>query len=423
MNHALDHSFAAFIGIDWADNKHDICLQAADAPGPEYAVLTHSPEAIEQWALGLQERFAHRPIAICLELNKGPLVNALCKYDFFVLFPVNPQSVARYRKAFSTSGAKDDPSDAYLQLEILLKHRDRLTPLEPESVTMRTLRQLVTHRRQLVDDKVRLTNRLSSILKNYFPQVLQWFKDKDTIIFCDFVRRWPTLEAAQKARRSTLERFFTTHRVRYNHVIQQRIDAIHSAQALTSDPGVLDPNTLMVTTLIDQLCPLLEAIRTFDQRIAEVARQHADFSFFENLPGAGPVHASRLLAAFGEQRQRYPSATQLQQYAGVAPVTQRSGSKTWIHWRWSCPKFLRQTFVEWAAQSIRQSFWARAYYEQQRTKGKTHQMALRALAFKWIRILHRCWQDGVPYDESTYLNSLKERGSPLLQNLATTATK
>jgi transposase len=98
-----------------------------------------------------------------------------------------------------------------------------------------------------------------------------------------------------------------------------------------------------------------------------------------------------LLAAFGAQRHRYPKPKDLQQYASIAPVTERSGNKTWVHWRMSCPKFLRQTFVEWAGQSIRQSFWASAYYEQQRAKGTSHRMAVRTLAFKWIRILHRCW--------------------------------
>lgn len=422
MNNANNDRFAAFIGIDWADSKHDICLQAAGSDIREPDVIVHSPEAIEDWALGLQHRFGGRPIAICLELNKGPLVNALCKYDFFMLFPVHPQSVARYRGVFSSSGAKDDPTDARLQLEILCKHRDRLKPLEPQSATMRSLQQLVQHRRRLVADKVRITNRLTSTLKNYFPQVLQWFKDKDTVIFCDFLSRWPTLQAAQKAPRATLDRFFSEHHVRYVRVIQQRIAEVKEAQPLTHDGGVIDPNVLMVEALVGQLRATLEAIRQFDRRITEVAGQHQDFAFFEALPGAGPVYAPRLLAAFGEQRPRYPDAAELQRYAGIAPVTDRSGKRTWVHWRWSCPKFLRQTFVEWAAQSIRQSFWARAFYEQQRAKGKSHQMALRALAFKWIRILHRCWQDGTPYNESTYLNSLKKRGSPLLTNLSTTAT-
>lgn len=301
MNHTHENRFAALIGIDWADRKHDICLQAADSDTPESTVIVHSPEAIEDWALGLRRRFNGRPIAVCLELNKGPLVSALCKYDFFVLFPVNPQALARYRQAFSSSGAKDDPTDAALQLDWLYKHRDRLKPLKPQSAEMRALLQLVANRRRLVGDKVRITNRLTSTLKNYFPQALQWFKDKDTAIFCDFLSRWPTLASAQKARRATLARFFTEHHVRYPKVIDKRIEQIKDARPLTTDKGVIAPHRLMVQALVGQLRATLEAIRRFDQEIAELARQHEDFAFFDNLPGAGPVYAPRLLAAFGEQ--------------------------------------------------------------------------------------------------------------------------
>ncbi len=139
-----------------------------------------------------------------------------------------------------------------------------------------------------------------------------------------------------------------------------------------------------------------------------------DYTLFTALPGAGAVYAPRLLAAFGERRERYASAAELQEYGGIAAVTERSGNKCWVHWRLHCPKFLRQTFVEWAAQAIPHSYWAKAFYEQQRTKGSSHQTALRALSFKWIRILYRCWQTRTPYDEVTYLNALKRRGSPLL---------
>ena len=121
-----------------------------------------------------------------------------------------------------------------------------------------------------------------------------------------------------------------------------------------------------------------------------------------------------ILVAFGEQRERFDSAAALQKYSGIAPVTERSGKKHWVHWRWQCPTFLRQTFVEWAAQTINKSFWAGAYYRQQRDKGCTYQAAVRALAFKWIRILYRCWRTRTPYNESVYLNALKRRGSPLL---------
>jgi transposase len=283
---------------------------------------------------------------------------------------------------------------------------------------MRALAPLVEHRRRLVGDTVRLTNRLPRALKNSFPHVLRWFQDQDTALFCDFLSRWPTLKAAQLARRTTLERFFRAHHVRAADVITTHIEAIKSAVALTTDEGVITPNALLVQALVAQLRVTLQVIADCDNAIAQRAQEHPDFALFEALPGAGAVFAPRLLVAFGEQRERYASAEELQKYAGIAPVTERSGKKSWVHWRLQCPKFLRQTFVEWAAESTRHSFWAQVYYQQQRAKGKAHQAAVRALAFKWIRILYRCWQERTPYDESVYLQALKRHSAPLLQNLA-----
>src|SRR3989454_1875918 len=416
MTQNAPDTFAAFVGIDWADAKHDVCLQAAGSTKRECFQLTHTPEAIDAWVSTLRTRFNGHPIAVCLELNKGPLVSALRKYDFLVLFPINPITVARYREAFTPSRAKDDPTDAALQLELLCTHRDKLQPLTPQSPTMRALEQLVEHRRRVVGDKVRLTNRLTSTLKNYFPHALQWFQDKDTLLFCDFLSRWPTLKAAQLARRSTLETFFRDHHVRSSDVIDKRIHAIHTASPLTIDEGVIAPHALLVQALVSQLRVTLQAIETFDNAIAQRAQSHPDFPLFQALPGAGPVFASRLLVAFGEQRDRYASAAELQRYAGIAPVTERSGKKAWVHWRLQCPKFVRQTFVEWAAESIRHAFWAGVFSQQQRDKGKAHQAAGRALACKWIRILSRCWQDRTPYDASTSLQALNNRGASLLQN-------
>jgi transposase len=418
MKQQAREAFAAVVGLDWADAKHDICLQAAGTERREFLVLEHRPEAIDAWVQTLRTRFNGQPVAVCLELKKGPIVSALRTDDFLVLFPINPLPLAKYREAFTVSRANDDPTDAELQVELLLKHRDKLTPLSPQSPTIRALAPLVEHRRRLVGDKVRLTNRLTSALKNYFPHVLQWFQEKDTGIFCDFLSHWPTLKAAQLARRTTLERFFRAHHVRSADVITTRIEAIKSAVALTTDEGVITPNTLLVRALVAQLRITLQAIADFDKAIAQRAQDHPDFPLFDALPGAGAVFAPRLLVAFGEQRERYASAEELQQYAGIAPVTERSGKKSWVHWRLQCPTFLRQTLVEWAAESTRHSFWAQVYYQQQRDKGKAHQAAVRALAFKWIRIRYRCWQARTPYDESVYLQALKRRSAPLLHHLA-----
>jgi hypothetical protein len=299
---------AAFVGLDWADAKHAICLQAAGSETREFSVLAHTPETIDAWVSTLRTRFKGQPIALCLELNKGPIVYALRKYDDLVLFPVNPLTLAKYREAFAPSHAKDDPTDAELQLELLLKHRDQLTPLKPQSPAIRALEHLVEHRRRLVGDKVRTTNRLTSTLKDYVPHVLQWFHAKDTAIFCDFLTQWPTLKAAQLARRSTLERCFRAHHVRYADVIDQRIQALKSATSLTTDEGVIVPNALLVQALITQLRVILQAIADFDHAIAQRAQSHPDFPLFSALPGAGAVLAPRLLVAFGEPRERYASA-------------------------------------------------------------------------------------------------------------------
>src|SRR5262245_61672736 len=170
------------------------------------------------------------------------------------------------------------------------------------------------------------------------------------------------MKAAPLARLSTTETFFRDHHVRSAYVIVQRIHAIKAAIPLTTDEGVIAPHALLVQALVSQLRVTLEAIETFDNAIVQRAHHHPDFSLFQALPGAGSVFAPRLLVAFGEQRERYASAAELQKYAGVAPVTERSGKKAWVHWRLQCPKFLRQTFVEWAAESIRHSFWAQVYY-------------------------------------------------------------
>jgi len=415
MKHPIPQRFAALIGIDWANAKHDICLQASDSAAIEHSVVKHSPEAIDVWVGELRQRFGMQPIAIALELDKGPLVYALQKYDGFVLFPVNPTMLAKYRQAFVPSGAKDDPTDAELALQLLLRHPEALKGLKPQSAPMRSLVQLVQDRRRLVNDKVRITNRLTNALKNYFPQPLQWFRAKDTVLFCDFLSRWPTLKQLKRARRSVLEAFFHEHNVRRRTVIEERIQAIRSALPLTADPAIIEPQSLLALALIAQLRCALDAIERFDSAIEATTAQLPDYAIFSSLPGAGPAFAPRLLAAFGEDRERYQRCEELQKYSGIAPVTERSGQKSWVHWRYRAPTFLRQTFVEWAGETIPRSFWAKAFYEQQRNKGLSHQAALRTLAFKWIRILFRCWQDRTPYDEATYLLALQRTGSPLLK--------
>jgi transposase len=406
--------FAAYISIDWSDQKHDVCLVDAVTGKKECLVLKHSPETLDEWAISLRTRFAGQQIAVCLEQSRGPLIYALLKYDFLILYPINPTTLARYREAFSPSRAKDDPRDAEYLVELLIHHRDRLKAWLPDDEKTRTRQLLVEHRRRLVNDRTRISNRMTALLKGYFPQVLQWFDDIRTILVGDFLLCWPTLDSVKKVKPTTLEKFFREHNSVRRETNENRIAAIKDAVALTTDRAVINSSVVMIKALASQMKATIEAIGEFDQQITALCQTHQDFFIFDSLPGSGTVYSSRLRAALGTDRERWACVEELLCFSGGAPVVERSGKSERIRWRYFCPKFFRQSFIEYAGESIKHSFWAKAYYSSQRAKGKSHQAAVRALAFKWIRIIWRCWQTNTPYNEVTYLESLRKKGSPLL---------
>lgn len=410
--------FAARIGVDWGDQKHATCLLAAGSDRLEHAVIEQTPEALAEWGGRLRRRFGGRPVAVCLEQSRGALIYALMKYDFLVLFPIAPVKLARYRQAITSSGAKDDPSDAALALDYLRRHREHLRAWRPDDALTRQIALLSEARRRTVNLRTRLSNALKSQLKEYFPQAIGWLNDTvHTRLACDFLLKWPTLEALQRAKLQTIRKFFYGHNCRRPDRVEKILTQIAGAQALTTDAAIVEAAILTVQMLAKQLRPLAASLERFDQKLAELFGRHPDAAIFDSLPGAGDALAPRLLSAFGSDRSRFESARQMQTYSGVAPVTQRSGRRCTVRRRWACPKFLRQTFHEFAGQSIVWSAWAKAYYQLQKGRGKPHHTAVRTLAFKWIRIIFRCWRDRMLYDESAYLQALRQRNSPLLQCL------
>jgi transposase len=412
------NEYAALIGIDWADSKHDICLIEPATLRREASILRHLPKSIDEWANALCARFSGQRIAVCLEQSRGPLIYALMKYDFITLYPVNPSTLSRYREAFSPSRHKDDATDAAYLAELLFAHRDHLRAWQPDSEQTRTLRYLVEHRRRLVDDRTRTSNRMTSLLKCYFPQVLEWFPSIRTTLVCDFLLRWPSLDSLHGVRRETLSKFFRSHNSVRREALEKRVMAIKEAVPLVTDRAVIASSVLMMRALAAQMQTTLAAINEFDSEIAVLCAVNEDFALLKSLPGAGANYAARLSAALGTDRERWQSAQELAQLAGIAPVIERSGQSCRVRWRYFCPKFLRQTFHEYAAESVRHSFWARAYYDEQRARGKSHQAAVRSLAFKWIRIIYRCWKTRTPYDEVKYLAGLRKKGSSLLNYAA-----
>jgi transposase len=409
---------AAFVGLDWADQKHAVVVQEAGSDQRHRFDLDHTPEALQNWIQSLRERFGGRPVAIALEQKRGALIYALMHVEFLHLYPVNPITAAKMREAFHPSGAKDDPRDADLLLDILISHRRHLRVWIPDDALTRSIQLLTEDRRQVVEERTALTNQLTAALKMYFPQALEWFGDLHTARACAFLQRWPSLQQLKQATPSSIRKFHKTQGYRGDDKREQLVADIRKALPLIHDSAILLAGSMKVQTLVTQIPLLTEAIERYDQKIAALFEQHDDSTLFGSFPGAGPALAPRLLAAFGSDRGRFEFASEVQELSGIAPVTEKSGGGLWIHWRLACSKFLRQTFHEFAGRSILQSNWARACYDLLRKRGKSHHAAVRALAYKWIRILFRCWKTRTPYDEAVYCNSLKARRSPLVAELS-----
>lgn len=415
--------FAAWVGIDWADQEHTVCVVDAATGEMQTSVLRHQAETIDQWAMELHQRFAG-PIAVCLEQSKGALIYALMKYDFLVLYPINPKQLARYREALSPSGAKDDPTDAALIVAFVRHYHDRLRAWRPDDKTTRLIGMLSEDRRSLVDLRTELSNRLQSRLKLYFPLVVELFHGRhpcNATVVCELLLQWGTLQELQQADSQQLQAFFKLHRLQRKS-IQRNLAQIAQAKPLMEDDAIVRSGRLQAQALARQLLELDTAIAQCEAELARLMETHPDASLFTDLPGAGDALAPRLLAAFGTDRTRINSALDLQTYSGIAPVTRRSGKSNFVARRWAAPQFLRQTFHEFARCSLLKSVWARAYYRMQRDRGKKHHAAIRALAFKWIRVLFACWKNRTIYNEFAYLQQLQHSQSPLLAYVGATTS-
>lgn len=413
--------FAAFVGLDWDSEQHAVCILPAAGGKPQQREVPQTPEAIAQWVAELRERFGEGPIAICLEQSRGALVYALMQYDFLVLYPVNPKQLSDYRGALYPSGAKSDPNDAELLARFLREHTDKLRAWRPDDAITRELRLQTEQRRAWVEERVACTNRLQQRLKESYPLAFQWAgEDLCREAFLVVLERFPTQRELQRASPQQLERWLPKLRgaaldpEARKQLLADRMAAIRKALPMTTDAAVLAHAQLAIQHLVCLIRVLNRAIADVDQRIAQLFAKHPDSALFASFPGAGKALAPRLAAAYGTDRDKFQSAQDMQQLSGIAPVTKASGKSKVVQMRWACPKFLRQTFHEFARCSIKFSAWAKAYFSMRKARGHRHQEIVRGLAFKWQRIIFRCWQARENYDEARYLQRLRDTNSQLI---------
>ncbi len=387
-----------FAGIDWADRHHDTVV--IDEAGRRVAQLRvdHTPQGLKKLVSFLREIAPLEQIACILETKHGLLITTLLEAGL-ALYPVNPKTIDRKRAA---SGAKTDLIDAYLLAKHGRAEWTDLRRLDPDSPKIAELNALTRDQESLIQSQTRLVNQLTACLKAYYPAALQLFtklQQRSTLIF---LQTYPTPHAAQQATVAQIEETLRKGQHTNPTTVAPKIYEVLHQPHLVADEVTIRTKARLMQALVAQLLPLLEQIAAYDKEITELFLTHADSQIFASLPGAGKRLAPRLLAEWGDVRNRYADASSIQALAGTSPVPFESGNYAKVHQRLACLKPLRNALQQFAWLSTQQEDWARDYYDRKRREGKSHSMAVRALANIWVRIIFAMWVKKEPYERTTF---------------------
>ncbi len=388
-----------YAGIDWADDHHDAAV--IDDAGRQVATIRveHSPEGLQKLTAFLRGIGDPQQVACVIETNHGLLITALLEAGFAV-YPVNPKTVDRRRKP---AGAKTDAIDAYLLAKTGRGDLPDLRKLTPDSPLVQELKALTRDQDTLVQGQTRLLNQLTACLKAYYPVALTLFGKLAQPVTLAFLQTYPTPQAAQAASLDDLTMLLKQQRHPQAARAAAKIRSELQRPQLQADPVTTRTKSRLMLALVSQLLPLIEQIEAYDEEIERLFLTHPDGEIFCSLPGAGKRLAPRLLAGWGDDRGRYEDAASIQALGGTSPVAYQSGNYCKAHKRYACVKPLRNALYLFAWQSTLQEEWAREYYKRKRNEGKSHSMAVRALANQWVRIIHALWIKCEVYDRAVFL--------------------
>ncbi len=401
------------IGIDWADDHHDICLMDPEGKILKEFQILQGIDGFHQFGIELK-KYEKDQVLICIETNHGLLFEHLACMPH-KLFVVNPGALVDYRKRYHVSGAKDDKIDARLLANFLRTEKHRLRPYQMNGDLVETLKLLTEDRARLLKNKIRMQLQLIDTLKQYYPIALELFSDIATAIGLAFLEEYPTPEKAQKVSLNELKRFLKKQRYSWPKRLEEIFSLLQKEQPRARALFV-EAKTQFVMVMIPQIRLITGQIAFYDKRISECFKQHPDHDMFSSLPGVAEGLGPRLLSSLGDFRDRFSGFNEIQCLAGTAPVTKRSGKQCFVHFRVACNKSFRNTMQQMAFSSLKESIWAKHYYQEQRQKGKTHNMAVRALANKWLRAIYALWIHGTSYDENVHLAHMKRIS--LIANIA-----
>jgi hypothetical protein len=273
----LNDQPALFIGIDWADQKHDCYVIDRDGKG-FHQEIKHSPENIDTWVGEMLELAGGKPIAIMLEQSRGPLVYSLMFRKNVLLYPVNPKQSVRYRESYPGSG-KDDPTDARYLARMLRERITTLTAWQPDDENTRLLAHLCQQRRKMVDGQIKLRQHLVALLKSYFPVVLELFGTvRQLPLLLSVLGRWNDPRKFRRADRRLIRRVLSDHSIRNEKQQDEIIDRVRTAQLLCDDEAVITPSAMAVKLMVSQIQQSRKndsGIRYRDRRSDEAASRCA----------------------------------------------------------------------------------------------------------------------------------------------------
>jgi transposase len=391
----------AFVGVDWASEEHAVCVLGADGRKRSAFVVVHSKDGLAKLigCLGALGPAGRVPVGI--ERPDGRVVDALLEAGHPVV-AVSPNAIKAWRESEVLSGAKDDPGDAEVIAEYLRLRAHKLSVLAPFSEETRALRAVVRARGDLVEQRVAAHNQLEARLDAFWPGAKAVFADVCSEIALAFLARYPTPGSARSLGDKRMTAFLVKHGYSGRRSAAELLERLRSAPDGIPDGPEAEARRDAVVGYVRVIRALNASIKSLDRSVAAHLGEHPDGEIFTSLPRSGHINAAQMLAEWGDCRQAYDSPDAVAALAGQTPVTKKSGKYEAVHFRWACNKRFRAAIVTFADNSRHQSPWAADIYRRARARGCDHPHATRVLARAWIRVIWRCWKDGIAYDPSRH---------------------
>jgi transposase len=388
-----------FTGIDWAAETHAVCV--LDAGGKIIAefVIEHSADGIATLIRRLACYGPSGDLPVAIERPDGRLVDLLLEAGHPVV-PVKPNAIKTWRDGEVLSGAKSDAGDAAVIAEYLRLRAHRLKAAAPYSDETKALRTAVRTRGDVVEMRVAATSQLSALLDAHWPGARAIFADAGSPISLEFLTRYPTPAAAAHLGEKRMAAFCVKHGYCGRRTAAELLARLRSAPA--GAPGEALTEALRDAVLAAVGVLIATSVKNPGRSVAAHLGEHPDSAIFTSLPRSGQVNAAQVLAEWGDARQACEHPDSVAALAGVTPVTSQSGKHRGVHFRWACNKRFRVAITTFADNSRHASPWAAKIYNNARASGKDHPHATRVLARAWIRVIWRCWLDGVPYDPAKH---------------------